>query len=56
MRTEAASADFYSSPWGTEHPRIQLRTVAELLGGKAIDYPPSKANVTFKKAPKAPNL
>lgn len=54
MRTEAASADFYSSPWGTEHPRIQLRTVAELLGGKAIDYPPSKANVTFKKAPKAP--
>jgi len=51
MRAEAASAGFYSSPWGN-HPRIQLRTIAELLDGKGIDYPPTKANVTFKKAPK----
>jgi hypothetical protein len=52
MRTEAASAGFYSSPWGTQHPRMQLRTIAELLDSKGIDYPPSKANVTFKRAPK----
>jgi site-specific DNA-methyltransferase (adenine-specific) len=52
MRAEAASAGFYSSNWG-EHPRIQLRTVAELLDGKGIDYPPTRADVTFKKAPRA---
>ncbi len=51
MRAEAASAGFYSSNWG-EHPRLQLRTVAELLGGKGIDYPPTKADATFKKAPR----
>jgi len=50
MRKEAASAGFYKSPWG-QHPRLQLRTVAELLAGKRIDQPPS--NVTHKKAPKA---
>ena len=50
MRTEAAAAGFYDSPWG-KHPRIQILTVAELLEGKRIDYPPSKVvNVTFKKA------
>jgi len=52
MRAEAASAGFYTSPWG-EHPRIQLRTVAELLAGKGVDYPPTKADSTFKKAPRA---
>jgi len=52
MRGEAASAGFYSSPWGTKHPRLQLVTVAELLSGKNIDYPPTRANVTFKKAPR----
>jgi hypothetical protein len=52
MRAEAASAGFYSSNWG-EHPRIQLRTVAELLAGKGIDYPKTKADATFKKAPRA---
>lgn len=50
MRKEAATAGFYKSPWG-QHPRLQLRTVAELLAGKGIDQPPS--NVTHKKAPKA---
>ncbi len=53
MRTEAASAGFYNSPWGKKYPRLQILTVAELLKGKEIDYPPSGANVTFKKAPKA---
>ncbi len=53
MRTEAASSGFYNSHWG-RHPKIQLFTVAELLEGKSIDYPPSaQVNVTFKKASKA---
>jgi site-specific DNA-methyltransferase (adenine-specific) len=52
MRTEAAGAGFYDSPWGTTHPRIQIRTIAELLAGKGIDRPPHQGNVTFKKAPR----
>ena len=48
MRREAASAGFYESPWG-KHPRIQLLTIEDLLGGKNIDYPQA-ADVTFKKA------
>ena len=48
MRREAASADFYKSPWGN-HPRIQLLTVEDLLSGKGVDYPHA-ADVTFKKA------
>jgi DNA modification methylase len=53
MRTEASSAGFYSSPgWNTKHPHIQLLTVADLLGGAAIDYPSRHGNVTFKKAPR----
>jgi site-specific DNA-methyltransferase (adenine-specific) len=51
MRTEAAEAGFYHSPgWNQNYPRIQLRTVAELLAGKGIDVPPQ--HVTFKQAPK----
>jgi len=55
MRTEAASAGFYESPgWQKKYPHLQLFTVADLLGGKRIDYPPAKqTNVTFKRAPKA---
>jgi len=53
MREEAAGAGFYESPWG-KHPRLQIRTVAELMEGKGIDCPPQRqTNVTFKKAPKA---
>jgi len=53
MRTEAASAGFYKSPWGN-HPTLQILTIEELLKGKKIDYPHTAgANVTFKKAPKA---
>jgi len=55
MRKEAAGAGFYKSPWGTSHPRLQILTVADLLQGKQIDYPPSKGNVTFKKAQKVLN-
>ncbi len=51
MRTETASAGYYeAAAWGTRHPRLQLLTVAELLGGKTIDMPPSHSNVSFKKA------
>ena len=52
MHGEAASAGFYDSPWGTEHPRLQVLTVQELLEGKKIDMPPTRDLRTFKKAPK----
>jgi DNA modification methylase len=53
MRSEAASAGFYSSPWGN-HPKIQILTVAELLDGRIIDFPRTAGiNKTFKTAPKA---
>jgi site-specific DNA-methyltransferase (adenine-specific) len=51
MKTEAASAGFYKSPWGT-HPRLQILTIAELFEGRGIDYP-HPVNVTFKRAPRA---
>lgn len=63
MRAEAASAGFYLPPvrgigptssWEKRYPRLQILTVAELLEGKRIAYPPSgQVNVTFKKAPRA---
>jgi len=53
MRTEAASAGFYDSPWG-KHPRIQLLTVADLLDGASLDYPRTAGtNLTYKQAPRA---
>jgi hypothetical protein len=57
MRTEAASAGFYKSPWGSRHPVLQILMVEELLKGKGINYPYSEGvNVTFKKAPKAKSI
>jgi DNA modification methylase len=54
MRKEAASSGFYKSPWGSQHPTLQILTIEKLLAGKSIDYPaPQQVNVTFKKAPKA---
>lgn len=53
MRNEAASAGFYESPWG-KHPRLQMRTIRELLDGKGIDYPHvTGANVTHRRAQRA---
>ena len=53
MRTEAAAAGFYDSPWGS-HPRVQILTVRDLLDGKRIDYPAVEGtNRTFKRAPRA---
>ena len=52
MRQEAASAGFHKSPKG-DHPRVQLLTVEELLGGKQIDYwRTDRANLTYKVAPR----
>ena len=55
MRAEVASGGFYGSPgWGKKYPRLQILTIADLLNGKHIDYPPpTQVNVTFKKAPRA---
>jgi DNA modification methylase len=52
MKKEAASAGFYTSPWG-KHPRLQLLTVDDLLTDRGIDRPPAQTSLTFKRAPKA---
>ncbi len=55
MQVEAASTEFYKTPYGN-HPRLQILTIKELLEeGRRIDYPPEPArtDLTFKKAPKA---
>jgi len=52
MKTDAVSYGYYKSPgWNKNYPRIQILTIAELLQGKTIDYPP-RTSVTFKKAEK----
>ena len=58
MRREAASAGFYHSPgWNTDHPRLQILTVAELLAGQGIDMPPLRqVSTTYRKAPRALRL
>jgi site-specific DNA-methyltransferase (adenine-specific) len=42
MRTEAAAAGVYSSPgWGRDYPKLQILTIAQLLGGTAeLRMPP----------------
>ena len=52
MRAEAASAGFYTSPWGN-HQRLQILTLEDLLTGKTLDRPPVQASLTYKRAPKA---
>jgi hypothetical protein len=54
METEAASAGFYEHKTNKlKFPRLQLRTVKELMEGKGIERPTSAASLddTFKKAP-----
>jgi hypothetical protein len=54
MRAEAASAGFYTSPWGTDHSRLQLLTVGELLEGRQVDYPHFTGGAaTFRRAQRA---
>ena len=57
MREEAATAGVYRSgsegvgTWGA-HPKLQLRTVPELLDGQMIDMPPRTGSLTFRRAPR----
>ena len=37
MVKEAAEAAFYTSPAGTQHPRLQVLTIEDLLNGKKLD-------------------
>ena len=54
MKKEAGSAGFYDSPWDGKHPRVQILTIEEILGGTKLDCPPLRpTNVTFKKAKRA---
>ena len=51
MTTEAVTAGYYESPgWNQKYPRIQIRTITELLKGARIDMPPQFG--TFKQASK----
>ncbi len=44
MRTEAASGGlFHSDLWDRDYPKIQIRTVAEMLEGNDFDLPPRPA-------------
>lgn len=55
MRPEAAAAGFYKSPGGTQHPKVQLLTIREMLeDGRRIDMPPPSwaENRTFRRAPR----
>lgn len=56
METEAASAGFYEHKTiKKKFPRLQLRTVRELMDGKGIERPSAVAALdeTFKKAPES---
>jgi hypothetical protein len=56
MVTEAVSAGFYEHKTiQQKYPRLQLRTVKELMEGKAIERPSNVAALdeTFKKAPES---
>lgn len=54
MIKEALAEGFYKSPgWGKQYPKIQIRTIAQLLAGEDFDMPPT--NVSFKRAEKARN-
>ena len=52
MRTEAASAGYYTSPWG-RHPRVQILTIEELFAGVQLDAPPTRqVDRTFRRPPR----
>jgi DNA modification methylase len=57
MREEAASAGFYTPEYRIDqeerYPRIQILTIADLLGGRTV-LAPRFRNVTFRQAPAAP--
>ena len=51
MRTEAASAGVYKSPWGA-HPRIQILTAEQLLEGVQFSRPPIRPSGTTFALPR----
>jgi hypothetical protein len=53
MLKEAADAGFYTSPMGTQHPRLQILTIEQLPDGKKLDLSAWHDVRTFKNAPKA---
>ena len=56
MVAEAVSAGFYEHKTNKQqYPRLQLRTVKELMEGKGLERPSDAAalDVTFKKAPES---
>ena len=53
MRTEAASAGFYKSPWG-KHPQLPDRHSGRTAGRQAARHAAMRqTSVTYKRAPKA---
>ena len=51
MEKEAVSAGFFHSElWKRDYPKIQIRTVGELMEGKAFEMPSQQA--TYKPAPR----
>jgi hypothetical protein len=49
MLTEARAAGYYHSPgWNRDYPKIQIRTIEQLLAGQWFDFP--QANVTLSQA------
>ena len=52
MKEEAAAAGFYEPEHfpGHRYPRLQILTIAELLAGRALEYPRFAPSGTFKKA------
>ena len=56
MEAEAASAGFYTHKTNArQYPRLQLRTVKQLMAGQDIERPSNVAAVdeTIKKAPES---
>ncbi len=54
MQQEAASAGFYTPEHYPDHqyPRLQILTVADLLGGAEAQYPRVAPPATFRQAPR----
>ena len=51
MEKEAVSAGFYHSElWQRDYPKLQIRTVGELLEGRAFEMP--SPNATYKPVPR----
>jgi site-specific DNA-methyltransferase (adenine-specific) len=51
MEKEVVLAGLYHSPgWNRDYPKLQILTIADLLGGAQVQMPP--ASMTFKQAEK----